>query len=53
MIVAADCDKEKNDLHVVENMNPLLPFRPLSTNVEHSVCKVSELEYGLGDTRCP
>jgi hypothetical protein len=53
VVVAADGDKEEHDLHVVEDMYPLLPFRSLTTNVEHAVCEVAELEDGLGDTSRP
>ena len=53
MVVATNRNQEKDDLHVVEDVNPLLLLGPLPAYVEHAVCEVSELEDGFCDTRGP
>lgn len=53
VVVAADGHEEKDDLYVVENVDPFLPLGSLPTHIEHAVCKVSQLEYGFGDTGGP
>lgn len=30
-------------------MYPLLPFRPLATDIEHSVCELAQVKHGLGN----
>lgn len=34
-------------------MYPLLSFRPLATDVEHSVCELAQVKYGLGNAGRP
>lgn len=50
MIEAADRDQKQYNLYVVKDMYPLLPFGPLTTYVEHTICEVAGLENGLADT---
>jgi hypothetical protein len=50
MIVAADGDQEEYHLYVVEDVNPLLSLRSLSTDVEHAVRQRTSLEDGLADS---
>lgn len=50
VVVAANCDQEENDLDVVENVDPLLTFRPLSTDIEHAVRQVTSVKDSLADT---
>jgi hypothetical protein len=52
VVVTADCNQEKDDLNVVEHVNPLLTLRPLSANVEHAVGQVASVEDRLADTSC-
>lgn len=52
MVVPADGNKEKNDLHVVKDVNPLLPLGPLSTDIEHAVREIAQLEYCFCDAGC-
>lgn len=49
MVVAADGYEEQDDLDVVEDVDPLLAFRSLSTNVEHAVGEVASVEDGLAN----
>jgi hypothetical protein len=50
LVVFGNSDKEKNGGHVLEAVNPLLTFRPLSTNIEHTVGKIANDKRSLGDT---
>ena len=51
MVESADSDQEEHNLDIVEDVDPLLPFGSLSTNIEHLVREVSSLENGLADAR--
>jgi len=53
VVVPADGDEEQHHLHVVEDVDPLLPFRALSTHVEHAVGEVARIEDRLGDACRP
>lgn len=50
VIETADGHKEQDDLDVVENVDPLLSLRALTTNVEHFEGQVPGIEDGLTDT---
>lgn len=50
VIETADGYKEQDDLYVVENVNPLLSLRALTTDVKHLESQVSGIEDGLTDT---
>jgi hypothetical protein len=50
LIVLGDGDKEEDGRHILKAVNPLLSFRSLSTNVEHSVGQVLDDEGGFRDT---
>ena len=50
LIVLGNGDKEEDGGNVLEAVNPLLTFRTLSSNIEHSVCELADDEGGLGDT---
>lgn len=52
VVVAANCDQEEHDLDVVENVDPLLTFRPLSTDIEHAVRQVTSVKDSLADASC-
>ena len=47
VVVPTDCDEEEHDLHIVENVDPLLSLGSLPADVEHAVCKIPQLEYGF------
>jgi hypothetical protein len=47
VVVTTDGDEEQYDLHVIEDVDPLLALRPLTTHIDHLVCEVAQLEYGL------
>lgn len=51
VVVAADGHKEQHDLHVVEDVNPLLALRPLAADVKHAVSEIPGVENGLADAR--
>lgn len=51
LIVLGDGDEEEDCGDVLEAMDPLLPLRALSTDVEHAICQVANDEGRLGDTR--
>jgi hypothetical protein len=53
LVIAADGGQEKNNLDVVEDMDPLLPLRSLSSNVEHTIGKIAQIEYRLADSSRP
>jgi len=53
VVEATNRDQEQYDLYVVKDMNPLFSFRPLTANIEHAICEVTGLEYGLADTSGP
>ena len=40
-------------MNAFKAVNPLLTFRPLSTNVEHVVSKIAQIEQGFCDASCP
>lgn len=50
LIVLRDSYQEEDGSDVLEAMDPLLPLRPLATNVEHAVCQVANEEGCLCDT---
>ena len=49
LIVTADSNKEQQRRDVLEAMDPLFAFRPLSSNVKHAVGQRTEIEDGLCD----
>lgn len=51
LIVFADGDEEEDDSDVFETMDPFLSFGTLTTDVEHSVGEVLDVESCFGDTR--
>lgn len=51
LIVLGDGDEEHDRRDILEAMNPLLSFRPLSTDVEHAILELADLERSLGDSR--
>jgi hypothetical protein len=53
MVITAYGDEEQDYLYVVEDVNPLLPLGPLTTNIKHAIRQVAEFEYSLGDTGRP
>ena len=50
LIVLRDGNKEEDSGDVLKAMDPLLSLRSLSSNIEHTVCKVSNDEGGFSDT---
>lgn len=50
LVVSGNGDKEKQAVDVLETVDPLLSFGSLSSNIEHSVRKGTEVEDGLGNT---
>lgn len=50
MIESTDGHEEQHDLHVVENVDPLLSFRTLTADVEHLECEVTSVEDSLANT---
>lgn len=50
LVVFGDGDQEQNRCHVLEAVDPLLPFRTLTTDVEHPVGQVANNEGSFGDT---
>ena len=50
MVVAADSYEEKDDLDVVEDVNPFLSFRTLTTDIKHAVSQIAQLEDGFCDS---
>lgn len=50
LIVLGDGDKEEDGRYVLEAVNPLLAFRALTTNVEHSIREFADDEGRLGNT---
>jgi hypothetical protein len=53
VVVAADGNEEQHDLDIVEDVYPLLPLRPLTTNIDHLVRQVAQLEDSFRDARRP
>jgi hypothetical protein len=47
VVVTTDGNEEQYNLHVVEDVDPLLSLRPLTTDIHHLVCEVAQLEDGL------
>lgn len=52
LVIFGNGDKEEDCSNVLEAVNPLLTFRSLTTNIEHTVSEVADDECGLGDTSC-
>lgn len=50
LVVFGNSDKEEDGGYVLKAVNPLLSLRSLSTNIEHSICEVSNNERSLSDT---
>lgn len=50
LIVFTQTDKEDKGGHVLETVDPLLPFATLATDVEKFVCKLANLEGCLRNT---
>jgi len=53
VIETANSHQEQDDLHVVENVDPLLSFRTLTTDVKHLEGQIARVEDGLADTCRP
>lgn len=53
VIETADGYKEQDDLYVVENVDPLLSLRALTTDVKHLEGQVAGIEDSLTDTCRP
>ena len=51
IISTQGCDEEQT-MNTFEAVNPFLPLRPLSTDVEHMIRQLTEFEEGLCDTGC-
>lgn len=51
LIVTRNGDQEQETVHVLETVNPLLPFRPLAADIEHSIRQLAEVEDRLGNAR--
>lgn len=51
LIVATDGNQEQDYLNIIENVQPLLALRALSTNIEHSICEIAQIEDRFGDAR--
>jgi len=51
VIVSTNRDQEEYYLHVVEHVNPLLPFGSLTTDIKHPIGEISELENSLSNAR--
>lgn len=50
LIVLGNGDKEEDCGDILEAVDPLLPLRPLATDVKHPVRQVANDEGGFGDT---
>ena len=50
LVVLGNGNKEEDGGDVLEAVDPLLSLRTLSSDIKHSVCKVSNDECGLGNT---
>lgn len=50
LVVLGDGDEEDDGGDVLETVDPLFTLGALSSNVEHAVLELSNLEVGLGDT---
>ena len=50
LVVLAQTDQEYQSGDILETVDPLLTFRPLTTNIEQLVCEFADLESRLGDT---
>ena len=50
LVVLGDSDQEQDGGDVLEAVDPLLPLRPLATDVEHAVRELTDDEGRLGDT---
>ncbi len=48
MVITTDSNEKQDYLHIVEDVYPLFPFRTLTTNIDHLVGQVAQLEDGLG-----
>jgi hypothetical protein len=50
LVVFADGDEEKDDGDVFETVDPFLSFGTLTSDIEHSVGEVLDVEGCFGDT---
>lgn len=50
LIILGNGDQEQDSGNIFKAMNPLLSLRPLSSDIEHPICEVSNDESGLCDT---
>jgi len=46
-VVLAECDDEDDGRDSLEAVDPLFALRPLSTDVEHSVVRISQISYNI------
>jgi len=52
LVVTADGDKKQQAVDILKTVDPLLAFRPLSTNVKHAVCELAEIKKSFSDASC-
>lgn len=52
LVIFRDGDKEENGGNILEAVDPLLPFGPLATDIEHAVSQIANDEGGLSDAGC-
>ena len=50
LIVLGDGNEEKDGRDVLKAMYPFLSLGPLTSNIEHAVCKLADDESSLGNT---
>jgi len=50
LIIFGNSNEEEDSGDILKAVDPLLSLRTLSTNIEHTVCKISNNEGGFGDT---
>ena len=53
LIITRQGNHEQQTLNTLKAVDPLLPFRPLPTDIHHAEVHLSELEQRLRNTRCP
>lgn len=53
MVVTANGNQKEHDLDIVKNVYPFLPLRSLTTNIDHLIYEVAQLEDRFGDTGRP
>jgi len=51
LVVSGNGHKEEKAVNILETVDPLLSLGSLATDVEHAICQLAEVEYGLCDTR--